>query len=88
MDKILKNSILEYLIACHSPMFLKTRWNNQFKNHSITVDKLKDIFIMGALYGLILKMVADFYDTGSTIPNDVLIEVDTLVNDFMANRFE
>ncbi len=86
VEKILKNMILDYLTACHTPMFLRTKWNNKFEHYSIIEDKLKDIFILGALYGLIIKMATDFYD--APITDDVSIEIDTLVNEFMANNFE
>ncbi|MCH7560066.1 MAG: hypothetical protein IIC67_01620 [Thaumarchaeota archaeon] len=85
MEKILKDDILTLLTECNSLVSLRKKWIYKFQYFGINEDKMKDIFITGALFGLITKQAMDFYN--DQIPSDVLNEIDAMVIDFIANKF-
>lgn len=85
MDKILEDDILTVLTTCKSPEFLRKEWDRRFKYFGITEDRMKDIFITGALFGIITKQAIDFYDNEPT--NGILEEITKMVLSFMGNRF-
>jgi len=82
---ILRSQILIYLESCKNPTYLRDRWGNRFNYFGIDNDKMKDSFIIGALFGLTTQMAIEYLRR--SITDNEMNEIEKLIIDFLGDRF-